>query len=310
MSLRTPTTDINNQSLLNLQNLQAQMAKNTLRLSSGNQITSPGDDPSGAATILDLQNSIQANTQFLKQAASANNLLQSAADAFTGAIDGANNLQVLAQQALSNTTSASAGPASLAPQVDAIRSNLLSLANTQYQGIFVFAGTLNTKAPFTDTGAASGTLGAPITYGGNSGIINLGVSATTQVATNIPGDTAFGNLFTAVNELYNAVNGTGPSGSSSTGITTEDTAASKDLTAALSNLYQQQAVIGGRQAGLSDLQTTISGINLSLQSAQSGIQSTNIAQTYTDLTSEHTAQSAILSTMAKTNTNNLFNYLT
>ena len=314
MSLRTPTTDLNRQSLLNLQNLQAQMAQNTLRLSSGNQITNPGDDPTGTATILDFQNSIQANTQFLKQATSANNLLQSADDAFTGVIDGVNNLQVLAQQALSNTTSAPAGPSSLAPQVDAIRTNLLSLANTQSQGVYVFAGTLTTKPPFTDTGAATPTVpatpGAPITYGGNSGIISLGVSANAQVATNIPGDTAFGNLFTAVNELYNAVNGNGPSGNSTAGVTTDVTTASGDLTTALNNLYQQQAVVGGRQAGLNDLQTTISGINLSLQSAQSGIQSTNIPQTYTDLTSEQTAQSAILSTMAKSNTNNLFNYLT
>ena len=69
-------------------------------------------------------------------------------------------------------------------------------------------------------------------------------------------------------------------------------------------------MVGGRQAGLADLQSSISAINLSLQSAQSGLQTTNIAQTYTNLTSEQTAQQAILSTMAKTNTNNLFNYLT
>jgi len=140
MSLRTPTTDLNRQSLLNLQNLQAQMAQNTLRLSSGNQITSPGDDPTGTATILDFQNSIQANTKFLQQTTSANNLLQSAADAFTGVIDGANNLQVLTQQALTSTTVGPATMSSIAPQVDAIRTNLLSLANTQSQGIYVFAG--------------------------------------------------------------------------------------------------------------------------------------------------------------------------
>ncbi|MDR3684959.1 MAG: hypothetical protein P4L11_14620 [Geothrix sp.] len=311
MSLRTPTTDQYSQSLLNLQNVQAQIAQNTLRLSSGNQITSPGDNPTGAASILDFQNSIQANTQFLQQATSANNLLQSAADAFSGVIDGVNNLQVLAQQALSNTTSASAGPASLAPQVDAIRSNLLSLANTQYQGVYVFAGAQTTTQPFTNSG---------LTYNGNvpplpSDYINLNVSATSQVTTNIPGSTAFGtgtsgDLFKAVNDLYNGLTGNGPSGNSTAGITTDITAATKELTAALNNLYQQQAVVGGRQAGLNDLQTTLSGINLSLQSAQNGIQSTDIAKTYTDLTSEQTAQSAILSTMAKTNTNNLFNYLT
>lgn len=302
MSLRTPTTDINSQSLLNLQNLQAQMAKNTLRLSSGNQITSPGDDPAGSATILDFQNSIQANTQFLKQATSANNLLQSAADAFTGAIDGANNLQLLAQQALSSSTTGGASMANLAPQVDAIRTNLLALANTQYQGMYVFAGAQTTTQPFTNSGLTynSGTASGPSDY------LNLYVSPTSKVTTNIPGDVAFGtgtggDLFKAINDLYN-----GLTSNSAAAVQT----ASTELTSALNNLYQQQAVVGGRQAGLNDLQSTLSGINLSLQSAQNGLQKTNIPQTYTDLTSEQTAQSAILSTMAKSNTNNLFNYLT
>jgi flagellar hook-associated protein 3 FlgL len=306
MSMRTPTTDLNRQSLLNLQNVQAQMAQNTLRISSGNQITNPGDDPTGTATILDFQNSIQANTQFLTQATSANNLLQSAADALAGAIDGANSLQVLAQQALTSPAVGPATMATIAPQVDAIRTNLLSMANTQSQGVYVFAGTLTTTTPFTDTGAATGTPGAPITYSGNSGVINLGVSAAATVATNIPGNTAFGtgtsgDLFKAVNDLYN-----GLTANSASAVQT----ASTELTSALNNLYQQQAVVGGRQAGLNALQTTISGINVSLQGMQTNLQSTNLAQAYTDLTSEQTAQSAILSTMAKSNTNNLFNYLT
>jgi len=302
MSMRTPTTNQYNLSLLNLQNVQAQIAQNTQRLTSGNQITSPGDDPAGSASILDFQNSIQANTQFLQQASTANNLLQSAADAFTGAIDGANNLQVLAQQALSTPSTGATSMSSLAAQVGAIQNNLLSLANTQYQGVYVFAGAQTTTQPFTNSGLTynNGTASGPSDY------LNLYVSPTSKVTTNIPGDQAFGtgtgsDLFKAVNDLYN-----GLTANSQAAVQT----ASTELTSALNNLYQQQAVVGGRQAGLADLQSSISAINLSLQSAQSGLQTTNIAQTYTNLTSEQTAQQAILSTMAKTNTNNLFNYLT
>jgi flagellar hook-associated protein 3 FlgL len=306
MSLRTPSTDYYRQALLNLQNVQEQIAQNTQRLTSGNQITSPGDDPTGTATILNFENSIQTNTQFLAQATAANGLLQSAADAFTSIISDANNLQVLAQDALGSSSTAPGGMATMAPQVEAIRTNLLSAANTQFQGKYVFAGTATTTTPFMDAGPPAGA----ISYQGNSGIINLGVSATATVATNIPGNTAFSGsangvtsatgLFQIVNNLYTAI-----SSNDTAGVKT----AATDLSNIMNNLYQQQATIGGRQAGLNSLQTTISNINVSLQGLQSNIQSTNIPQTYTDLTNEQTVQSAILSTMAKSNTNNLFNYL-
>ena len=305
MSLRTPSTDYYRQSLLNLQNIQEQIAQNTQRLTSGNQITNPGDDPTGSATILDFQNSIQANTQFLAQATSANGLLQSAADAFTSMISDVNNLQVLAQSALGSASTAPGGMTGSAPQVEATLSNLLSTANTQFQGKYIFAGTNTTTTPF----AASAANSDGVAYSGNSGVINLGVTATSTVATNIPGSTVFfgsggqgstTDLFQAVTDLYN-------------GLSSNDTAlvtsASANLTTVLNNLYQQQATVGGSQAGLSDLQNTISNINVSLKGLQSSIQSTNIPQTYTDLVSEQTAQQATLNTMAKINSNNLFNYI-
>jgi flagellar hook-associated protein 3 FlgL len=315
MSLRTPSTDYYRQSLLNLQNVQEQIAQNTQRLSSGKQITSPGDDPVGTATILDFQNSIQANTQFLAQATSANGLLQSAADALTGIIDAANNLQVLAQDALGSANTAPTGLANTAPQVDAIRTNLISMANTEFQGKYIFAGAQTTTQPFqTDSTHTDG-----LKYWGDSTTINLNVGAptangatTTQttIATNIPGSTIFfgsggqdssTDIFQVVNDLYTALKN-----NDTAGVQT----ASTNLSSLMSNLYQQQAVVGGRQAGLNDLQTTISGINVSLKGLQSSIQSTDVPQTYTDLTSEQTAQQAIFSTIAKSNTNHLFNYLT
>ena len=306
MSLRTPSTDQNRQALLNLQNIQEQMAQNSQRISSGNQITSPAQDPTGTALVLDFGNSIQANTQFLQQASSANGFLQSAADAFTSIISEANNLQTLAAQALSPSTTA-AGMAEIAPQVEAARTNLLSAANTQFNGKYVFAGTQTTAVPFTDAGPPAGA----ITYAGNSSTINLGVSATATVATNVPGNSVFfgaggqgssTDLFQAVNDLYNGL---------TSGSTAQVQTASTNLSNIMNNLSQQQATVGGRQAGLSDLQSTISAVNLSLQGAQNNIQNTDYAQAITDYTSEQTAQSATLSMMAKNSTNiNLFNYLT
>ncbi len=305
MSVRMPTTNNNRQALLDLQRTQEQLAVDSTRISTGNRINSPGDDPTGSALILDFTNSIQANTHFLQQATAADSMLQSASDAFTSIIGEVNNLQVLAQQGLSSANTPD-GIAALAAQVQASRSNLLSLANTQSQGKYVFAGTQTTTVPFTDTAPPAGA----VTYSGDSGTISLGVTPTTSVVTNVPGNTLFfgaggqgssTDLFQAVNDLYN-------------GLSTNNAAlvqtATTNLSGIMSNLYQQQATVGGRQSGLADLQTTISGVNLSLQGVQNSLQGTDYAQTISEYSNLNTVQSATLSTMAKNNNNNLFNYLT
>ena len=193
----------------------------------------------------------------------------------------------------------------MAQEVDSIRTNLLALANTQSQGKYIFAGTQTQTIPFVDTTPPAG----PVVYAGDSGLIKLGVSATATVASNIPGNTVFfgaagqgstTDIFKAVTDLRD-------------GMSTNNTAliqtASDNLKNILANLNQMQADLGGRQAGLADLQTTLSGFNVTLQGLQGNQQNTDYAKTVTDYTSDQTIQSATLSTLAKSNKQNLFDYL-
>ena len=71
MTLRTPSTTQSRQALLDLARTNERLAQNQNRATSGNRLTSPGDDPTAAATILSFGNSIQANNQFVRQVDSA-----------------------------------------------------------------------------------------------------------------------------------------------------------------------------------------------------------------------------------------------
>jgi len=285
--------------LLDLQRTQERLANNQTRIATGNRLTSPGDDPAAAAAILDFGNSIQANTQYIKQADAALGFLSSSEDAVTGTIDQVQRLMELAVQA---------SPAGV-PELDSIRSVLLTLANTQSQGKYLFSGTNTQTQPFSNT--------IPVTYNGtpgsgNQGDINLDVTATASVTTNVRGDVVFlggkdalpGNpkdVFQSITDLETAV-------------TTNDTAllqtVKSNLNSILANLSQVQSDLGGRQAGLLSLKDTLSGFNVTLQGLQSNQQDTNYPQTITDFTSDQTTQSASLSALSKINKTNLFDYLT
>jgi len=302
MSLRTASTTQSRQSLLDLQRTQTRLNENTQRISSGNRLTSPGDDPSASAMILDFGTSIGANTQFLKQAGAATNYLTSTESALNTAVSDVTRLMELMPAASGSNASSTAA---VAPEVDAIRSSLLSLGNTQVQGKYIFAGTNTQTVPFVDAGLPTNT----ISYAGNSGSISVGISAQANVVTNLNGDTVFfgaggqgssTDLFKTVTDL-------------STGLSTNNQAlvqsAGANLSGILDNLNKMLATVGGRQAGLNDMQNTLSGLNVTLQGLQDNLQATDYPGTMTQFNNDQTIQSATLSAMSKVSKTNLFDYL-
>ena len=304
MSIRTASTTQQRQTLLDLERTQERLNLNQARIASGKRITRPGDDPTAAALILDFGTSIDANTQFLKQADSALSFLKSSEDTVTTTINDVSRLQELAQQGLSSINGVS-GRAAMAQEVDALRTNLLALANTREQGKYLFAGTQTQTVPFVDSAPPAG----PITYAGDAGSISIDVTTSTSVATNVPGSTVFfgaggqgsaTDLFKAVTDLRDGL---------STNNTAQIQTASDNLKTIMDNLNQVQSDLGGRQSGLLDLKDTLSNFNVTLQGLQGTQQDTNYAETATQFSSDQTVQSATLSTLAKASKTNLFDYL-
>lgn len=306
MSIRTPSSNNNRQTLLDLQRTQERIALNQQRIGSGQRIIRASDDPTGSALILDFGTSIQNNAQFIKQADSALSFLKSSEDVVSSVGDSITRLQELAQQGVTSTNGAS-GRAALATEVDSILNNLISLGNTKEQGKYLFAGTQTQTQPFAVNPASPP--GPPVTYSGDNGIITLDVAASTSVVTNVTGSSVFfgaggagsaTDLFQAVSDL-------------STGLKTNNTALIQTAVASLKGISpamtQVQTDLGGRQASLSDLKDTLSGFNVTLQGLQGNIQDTNYPDTATQFSADQTAQSATLSALAKTNRQSLFDYL-
>ena len=309
MSIRTPSTTQSRQSLLDLQRTKERLALNSARLTSGKRLTSPGDDPTAAAAILDFGNSIQTNTQSIKSADSALSFLSLSEDVVNAAVEANIRLQELSVS----------GSSSSGSEIDAILSNLMSLANTQVQGKYLFAGAKTMTKPFDLVVPApasstfkplTGTAAiGPVSYAGDDKSISLDVTTSTTVATNVTGSEVFfgsggqgssTDFFAVAVRLRDAL---------AAGNSANVQQAATDLKGILDNLNLVLTKLGGRQAGLLGLKDTLSGFNVTLQGMQNTKQDTDFPATMVDLTNDQTVQSATLSAMSKTTKANLFDYL-
>ena len=304
MTMRVPNIMNNAQSMLDLQRIKQMYSTTVQQLTTGQAVVNLGDDPAASDQIMNYQSSVALNSQYLSQADTATGQMQSTSTVLTAISSDVSRVLSLAQNGLSsNNASAEAA------EVDSIRTDLISVGNTQLQGKYIFAGTKTTTVPFVDNVPATPTTPQSVTYQGNSGLINVNVGMSATVTTNIPGDS-----------LY-----FGPSGQgSATDLLAQVTAVRDALTsgnsAALQTAYTNlQAIsdrlevagtdMGGRENGVTTLQTSLSDFNANLSAQQSKVQSVDYPTAITQLNQESVAEQASLSAMSKANQKSLFDYL-
>ncbi len=301
MTLRTVNPYTSYQTLLDLQRVNERMAVLSEQISSGSRLTRLGDDPTACALVVNFQSSIDRNTAYIAQAKTAASLLASTETALSSLNDSVTRLLEIGEQGLSDTTTES-GRSAIAQEADGILDNVLSLANTQAYGKYLFAGTQTTTQPFSETAGA-------VTYAGDGNRIDLAVSSSTSIATNLAGDDVFfgdggqgsaSDLFQQIADLRDA-------------LTANDTAAIQvafdNLKTIQSRLNDQLADVGGRQATLESLQESLSSYNLSLQTIQNSYESLDYAAATTEYSEAQTIQQASLSVLASRNDLSLFDFI-
>jgi flagellar hook-associated protein 3 FlgL len=305
MTMRVPNLMNNAQSLLDLQRIKQQYTETVEQLSTGEANPNLGDNPAATAEVEGYQASINVNTQYISQANTANSQLEASSTALSTMGTDINQLLTLGQEGLASGTTA-ASQAGIASQVSALRTDLISLGNTQVQGQYIFSGTNTTTAPFVDD---ESTTPPTTTYNGNDGIINLDLSPSVTVATNIPGNT----LFYGPDGEGSDTDLLAQTANLAQALTSNNTAdiqtAYNNLKTISSRINVSVADVGERQDGVTALQDGLTSYSQNLTTQQSTVESVNYATAITQLNQEGVAQQATLSTIAQTNQKNLFDYL-
>ncbi|UWZ82940.1 flagellin N-terminal helical domain-containing protein [Occallatibacter riparius] len=285
-----------NQTQLNAQQLTAE-------LSSGVRVTSLSKDPLAAGQNVLLLNQMQQDDSFTLSTNQVTGQLQ-VADSALG--------QVVAQltQAIALATSANNGTMnannrmSIANQIAGIRAEVLSLANTSYQGQFIFAGGKTGNSPFA---LSTATTPATVTYSGDADVNYLQSPSGQQIQLNVPGRQIFSagganDVFAALNNLvadYQAA-------TLDTPMAVADTTA---LNTAMNWISQQRVTIDNSITQLSSAAAAASSQQTQLTAAQTDLMQADVGQISTQLAMAETQQTALMSVIAQLGSGSLFDKL-
>src|SRR5215467_7792593 len=184
--------------LSNLQETKQQMADAEQQVTSGKKVNKPSDDPAAAVDIVRISSEQAADAQFAKNVNAATARLTVANDVLSTVQTMVNRIVQLAEMA----SSTGADSQSAVPEIQGLRDQMISLANTMAQGRYIFGGSVTTTAPYVKQSDSS------VTYQGNNTAMTLQIGRNNTVETQIPGNQIFsGNvdIFSTMSQLISAM---------------------------------------------------------------------------------------------------------
>ncbi len=132
-----------------------QLAIHQQRATSGSRINQAADDPAGAARVANMDSQLQSIEQCQSNLARAFGEL----DAADKALDTVTNLLIRAREiglSMANGTVTGQERAVAAEEVQDLKDEIISLANTKHDGVYIFGGYQTDTAPLDSSGAFVG----------------------------------------------------------------------------------------------------------------------------------------------------------
>lgn len=274
----------------------------TNELSSGVRVNSLSDDPIAAGQNVLLLNQIQRDDSFTQSSSLVQGQLQ-VADSALGSVVSQLTQAISLATAGSNGTLNSSQLQSISTQLAGIRDEVVSLANTSYQGQYVFGGSLNSTAPFTtDTTTSPATTA----YNGDENINYLQTPNGQSIQLNIPGDQIFttsgsNSVFQALNNLINDY-----STGSSVAISEQDL---QSLNTALNYVSQQRVTIDNSLTRLTAASDAVTTEKTQLTTAQTNLMQADLPGISTKLSLAESQQTALEAVISQLGSGSLFQKL-
>ena len=259
----------------------------TQELATGRSVNNLSDNPAAAAALVNNDSLTSENDQYLTNLTDLQGKFQAGSSALNSAVQLMTTAISLGTEGATGTLSASQRQA-IAQQVQGIQKQMLALANTSYEGTYIFSGTDVTTQPFTQSPSSP----SGVQYDGNDDVTTVEIGEAQSIQSNVAGDQIFananGNVFQALNDLVNSLN-------SGTGIE----AANTEVQQAFSQLTTQQAFYGNALSQLQNSQNYLNQEQIDLSTIQNQLVGANMTQAATDESQSATAEEAALSATAQ-----------
>ena len=279
---RIPNQMLVNNSLNALQQQFSKLADLQGEASSLKRLSKPSDGPADVVSAMQLHASIDRNDQYTRNLSDAQGWLGNASNALTSTVTQLQQVNNLVIQA-SNSSLDANSRAGIATQIDSIRASLIGIANTQYAGRPIFAGTAGGTSAYDANG----------NYVGVSAPVERNIAPGQQIQVNVNGDTVFGkpgsDLFATLSQISNAVR-TDPS---------QLTALQTTLGTQTTQVQGQLAQVGSQFLRVQNMQSQNTSDGLTMKQNLSSIEDADVAQVTVELQAQQVAYQAALSATAK-----------
>ncbi len=258
----------------------------TTQMATGVTVNSLSDNPVAAGQDILLRTSQSVNDNFVQTAGGVESMLQVTDTALGSVVTQVTQAITLATEGNNGTLNAS-DLQSIANQLTGVRSEVMSLANTSYQGQFLFSGSQTGTQPFSlDTTTTPNT----VVYSGDDAQESLQSPTGQQFKTNLPGDQVFGSGSTGILATLSNLIADFSSGAAGPSTIADTTA----LTANLQNISQQRVTIDNSLSSLQASSTYAQSQTAQLQSAEDTLIQTNPAQVATELSATENQNTALV----------------
>lgn len=271
-------------------------------VASGKKVNRPSDDPTGMGRILDYRKTISALEQYKRNITQARVRVETSETVLDGVSEWVEKAISVARD---NTpgTGDTASWQSAATDVDNIRTQVLSLANTQIGGIFIFGGRQTDSPPFVFDSVTD-----QISYTGDNSAnadMRIAIGESAEITIKANGEEIFNgaqDVFAALKDLKDELNQPVP-----------DPTVIKGIQGRLEAAAQQiENIRGLGSTTYQRLEVTESQVDqfiMNYESLQADTENADMAQAILEMQSQETAYQTSLGVAAQTIQKTLLDYL-
>jgi flagellar hook-associated protein 3 FlgL len=284
---------------------QSELTQETLtsELSSGVRVNSLSDDPVAASENVLLLSQIQQGDTFTQSASTLTSQLQ-VTDSTLGSVVTELTSAISLATSANNGTMNSSNVKSVSDQISGILDEVLSLANTSYQGQYIFSGSDTSSTPFT---IDSSTSPATVTYNGDETVNYLKTPNGQKIQLNVAGDQVF--TASGSNSVLGALANLVADYSSGTVDTSQAVTDTEALSTALSYLSEQRVTIDNSITQISAASQSESNLITQLTAAQTNLMQADTASVSTKLSLSESQQTALEDVISQLGSGSLFDKL-
>jgi len=273
----------------NLGNITEDLSKANEIVSTGKRITKLSDDPVGLVQSLNIKSSLAGIEQMGRNLTLGTFWLNVAESSLSRTQDLISDAKVLCLQ-MANSTIDSEERYAAGGTVQNVLEEIVSLANTEVSGRYIFSGSKTDTKPFNQDGM----------YSGDNNVFSIKIGLDAAIEVGGDGEAIFGNILNTLSELKNALEADDVAGI---------TISMGNLDDHFEHLSAKISEVGSKMVRMEIRESILQDLNITNTKRLSRIVDADITEAITKLTSIELGYQAALASSAKVMELSLVNYM-